>query len=242
MGAKIRSLMRQANLGEGVSVLIPEQVVVARASQRLSAQDLTRLYIEAVTERLGPKASEADISRVEAGNDLILPAGRLDTNLRFLSSSLIGRVPALIEVMVDGRREALARVVGTVDIYAQVAVAARPLMQRHVLGPEDVAMARISLNEAGPGAIFEAQEAIGMRARAMVPLGAPLDLTRLEKTPLVRLGEVVVMVYNDGGLRITAKGRAEQTGYLGGRIRLTNLASRREVYGKVLEAGRVLVD
>ena len=37
------------------------------------------------------------------------------------------------------------------------------------------------------------------------------------------------------------KGRAEQTGYKDGNIKLINLASKREVYGKVLDSGTVLV-
>lgn len=242
MGSKVRALVKQASLGEGVTVLIPEQVTVTRACQRLAAQDLARLYTEAVMERLGPQAAQAEISRMEAGHDLVLPVGRLETNLRFLGGSFLGRVPAVVDVLVDGKREATGRVTATVDIYVDMVVASRPLMPRHLIGPEDVSVQRASLNEAGPGAAMDPQTVVGMRTRAAVPMGAPLDLTRLEKAPLVRLGEVVVMVYDAGGMRITAKGRAEQTGYMGSRIRLTNLASKREVYGRVVDAGNVSVE
>jgi flagella basal body P-ring formation protein FlgA len=212
MGSKIRALIKQASLGEGVTVLIPEQVTVTRACQRLAAQDLARMYSDAVMERLGAQAAQAEISRVDAGHDLVLPVGKLETNLRFLGGGLLGRVPAVIDVLVDGRREAVGRVTGTVDVYVNMVVAARPLMPRHLLGPEDVTVQRASLGEAGPGAAMDPQEVMGMRTRAAVPMGAPLDLTRLERSPLVRLGDVVVMVYDGGGMRITAKGRAEQTG------------------------------
>jgi flagella basal body P-ring formation protein FlgA len=242
LGSKVRALLKQASLGEGVTVLIPEQVVVTRACQRLSAQDLARIYTEAVTERLGPQAGQAEISRVEAGHDLVLPVGKLDISLRFLSGGVLGRVPAVLDILVDGKREATGRVVGTIDIYVDMVVASRPLMPRHIIAAEDVTIQRASLNEAGPGAAMDTQAVLGMRTRSAVPMGAPLDLTRLEKAPLVRLGEVVLMVYDGGGMRITAKGRAEQTGYMGSRIRLTNLASKREVYGKVVDSGSVTVE
>jgi flagella basal body P-ring formation protein FlgA len=242
MGSKIRALLKQANLGEGVTVLIPEQVTVTRACQRLAAQDLARLYSDAVMDRLGPQAGQAQISRIDAGHDLVLPVGKLETNLRFLGGGLLGRVPAVVDVLVDGKREGTGRVTGSVDVYVDMVVAARPLMPRHIIGPDDLTIQRASLGEAGPGAAMTPQEVVGMRTRAAVPMGAPLDLTRLERSPLVRLGDVVVMVYDDGGMRITAKGRAEQTGYLGSRIRLINMASKREVYGKVVDAGSVSVE
>ncbi len=49
------------------------------------------------------------------------------------------------------------------------------------------------------------------------------------------------MICVAGGMKITAKGKAEQTGSKDGLIRLTNLASKREVFGKILSQGTVLV-
>ncbi len=242
MGSKVRSLIKQANLGEGVTVLIPGQITVTRACQRLAAQDLVRLFTEAVMERLGAQGAQAEVSRVEAGADRVLPAGKLETNLRFLGNNFLGRVPAVVDISIDGRREIAAPVVGTVDIYTDLVVAARPLMPRHIVSAEDVTVARVSLNQAGPGAATTPAAVVGMRTRTVVPMGTPLDLTRLEKTPLVRLGDVVMMVFDSDGMRITAKGRAEQTGYLGSRIRLINMASKREVYGRVLDSGSVAVE
>lgn len=243
-GSRIKSLLRQAHLGPGVSVLLPEQVLVERASQTLSSQALAQLYIQAVSERLGARAKDADIRDVDTGRDLALPAGKLTTSLRLvgLSGEPSGRVPAAVDVYVDGRKEAQVRVVGNVDVYGQVVVAARPLMGKHVIAAEDVELVRVNLSEAGLGALGDIQDAVGLRTRAPVPAGAPLDLRRLEQAPLIRRGDVVTMVFTGEGLKITAKGKAEQIGFAGGRIRLTNLNSKREVWGKVLDSGTVVVE
>lgn len=243
-GSRIKSLLRQANLGPGVSVLLPEQVLVERASQTLASQTLAQLYIQAVNERLGHRAKDADIRDVDAGRDLTLPAGKLGTSLRLvgLSGEPSGRVPAAVDVFVDGRKEAQVRVVGTVDIYGQVVVATKPLMGRHVLTPEDVELVRMNLAEAGQGVLGDVQDALGLRTRVPVPAGQALDLRRLEQAPLIRRGDVVTMVFSGEGLKITAKGKAEQIGYAGGRIRLTNMTSKREVWGKVLDSGTVVVE
>ncbi len=240
--SKVRGLLRQAGLADSLELTLPDSVMLTRASMRLSGQQLTQLYLNAVNERLGERAAQADIHHVEAVRDLLLPAGQLTTQVRLLSSHLLGRLPAVIDVMVDGVRETQVRITGTVDIYSEVVVAARPLMAGHVLSAQDLVVAKANLNEVGAGIVFHPAEVIGMRTRSVVPLGGALDLNRLERPPVIRLGDVVVMVYDTGGIRVSAKGRAEQTGYLGGRIRLTNMASRREVWGKVLDSGQVLVD
>ena len=87
----------------------------------------------------------------------------------------------------------------------------------------------------------DAEEVVGMRTRKIVPAGTPVVLDNLERAPLIRRGDVVVMIYRGSGLRISAKGKANQTGFKNSRIRLTNLASKREVFGTVIDSGTVLV-
>lgn len=87
-GVRLRALLHQANLGPAVSVNIPEQVTVERASQRLTSQDLEKMYVQAVGERLGERARQADIHDVATINrDLVLPAGALTTQARILGGS-----------------------------------------------------------------------------------------------------------------------------------------------------------
>ncbi|MBI4798802.1 MAG: flagellar basal body P-ring formation protein FlgA [Desulfarculus sp.] len=244
-GLRLRSLVRQANLGPGVSVFIPEQVVVERASQKLTSQDLEKLYHQAVAERLGPKARQADIHDVVTSREIILPAGQLSTQARILTGQVgevSGRVPVTIDVYVDGIKEAQVRVVGSVDLYGQVVVASRPLMAGQVLTPEDMEVRRVNLGEAGPGVVSEPAQLAGYRTRLPVAAGAPLDSRRLEQAPLVHTGDVVTMIFNGQGIKVSAKGKAEQTGFLNSRIRLVNLASKRGGWGKVVDSGTVEVD
>jgi flagella basal body P-ring formation protein FlgA len=243
-GSRIKSLLKQANLGPEVSVLLPEQVVVERQSQVLTSQRLGQIYIEEVNQRLGQRAREADIRDLEAGRDLVLPAGRLTTQVRLIGvdGEPLGRVPAAVEVFVDGHKQAQARVSAVVDLYGQVVVAARPLMGRHVIGPDDVELRRVNLAELGGGHLSEPRDAVGLRTRTALVAGQALDLRRLEQAPLIHPGDVVTMIFNAEGLKVSAKGKAEQTGYAGGRIRLSNLSTKREVWGKVLDSGTVVVE
>lgn len=246
-GSRLRVLLRQANLGPGVSVLIPEQVSVERQSQRLSSAELNQIYIKAVNERLAqrPTLAEADIHDVDTGQEVALPAGQLKVQARVVGPTGVentGRVPVTVEFFVDGRKEAQIRMIGSVDLYGQVVVSAHQLLSGHLLEPEDLEMRRVNLAEAGPGAVSDPAMILGYRTRVPMTAGAPLDFRRLEQTPLVRAGDVVTMIFSAEGIRVTAKGKADQSGFLNSRIRLTNMVSKREVWGRVLDAGTVAVD
>ncbi len=244
-GSRLRAFLRQAELGPEVSVLLPEQVVVERRSQRLTSQDLMQIYTKAVRQRLGQRAGQAIIRDLETGREILLPAGQVATQVRLSGvqgDEIAGRVPAVIDVFVDGRREASARVTGQVELYGEVLVATRPLMYREVIQPEDVESRRINLAETGPGALTDPQQVIGLRTRVPVAAGQPLDMRRLEQAPLIHRGDVVNMICDGQGIKVTAKGKAEQTGFINARIRLINLASKREVWGRVVGTGTVVVD
>lgn len=240
-GRKLRAQVLAAGLGRGVSVLIPAQVVITLQKITVTSRQLEEAYREALRGRLG-EDSGADIHDIRAGRAIKVPAGRLDFKVTFMGSRLMGRVPAVVRVRVNERTVARCRVVGQVDVYAQVVVAARNLPRHHLITREDLKMVRSNLADARGGACTDPETLMGLRTSGRVSLGQVIDPRRLERAPLIRRGEVVTMIVKTQGLRVTARGKAAQTGYLGGRIKLINLASKRDVYGTVLPNGQVLVE
>ena len=240
-GTKIKALIRAAKLPKGVTVLIPPLVSLERRTKLLTAAELSEIYREALIRHLGPQAKNADIYGISSGRDLKLPAGRITTDVRFVTGRDSGRVPANITVMVEGKRTAQVRVVGQVDVYADVLVATRSLGRRQMISGRDLKTMRVNVGDLGGIPATDPEEVVGMRTRKIIAAGTPVVLDSLERAPLVRRGDVVMMVYQGDGLKITAKGKANQTGYKNSRIKLTNLASKREVYGTVIDSGTVLV-
>jgi flagellar basal body P-ring formation protein FlgA len=65
----------------------------------------------------------------------------------------------------------------------------------------------------------------------------------IEFPPLVKRGDVVLVVAESGGLRITTLGMVKQReGRRGERIRVENIDSKKSLYGRVLDAKTVKVD
>lgn len=241
-GHRLRAFLRQAKLPKDLTVLLPQAVEVKRASSILTSEEIKSLFLEALRKRLGSRALEADIHGVTVGRQVTLPAGEVKTEVRFLSTRIMGRVPANIEVFVDGHKYTQIGASATVDMYGPVVVANRSLRRRHFIDADDVKLARINLADVRGDYATSLDEVEGLRTRKHMRRGDPVLMNHLERAPIIHRGAVVTMICEGPGLKITAKGKAEQSGYKGGRIRLLNLASKRQVYGKVLDAGTVLVE
>ena len=239
---RIKAALAAADLPRDVKVVVPALIVVRAAVVRLGPREIAAAYTRAVKQRLGSQAAKASVRILYCGGPLLVPKGHITMQVRLLGTGVVGRVPGLVRVMVDGRPAGQARVVGMVQVRERVVVAVRNLPPRYVIQPEDVQLVEMAV---GQGAVVPAtsiSQVVGQRTRTMIMCGQVLDMRRLEPAPLIRRGQVVTMICQAPGLRVTAKGRAEQTGYLGKVIRLTNLSTRREVYGRVVGRGMVVVD
>jgi flagella basal body P-ring formation protein FlgA len=241
-GRRLRDLVSRARLDASISVLIPERVEILRVKPRVTAKMLAEAYLAEVRSRLGSRAAQTEIHNIQTGRDRVIPEGDLHLKVRLFSDQIMGRVPGQIEVRVDGRTVAKVRASAQVDIYGELLVAARSMPRHHVIEPEDVRLVRANLSEVGNTAASDPEQLVGMRTRTALGMGEAVELRALERAPLIKRGEIVTMVCNQGEMKITARGEAQQTGYLGSRIKLTNLASKRPVFGRVLPNGDVMVE
>jgi len=86
------------------------------------------------------------------------------------------------------------------------------------------------------------KEVIGRRATLSINSHEVLRLSMVEIPPLLNRGDQVTLLIENDHFRITALGEAKEGGRKGDRIKLVNLMSKKEVYGKVLDARTVRVD
>ena len=64
----------------------------------------------------------------------------------------------------------------------------------------------------------------------------------LKKSPIVVKGDVVTIIAESSGLRITVPGRVLMKGFTGELVKVQNLMSKKEIYAKVVNSAIVKVD
>lgn len=119
----------------------------------------------------------------------------------------------------------------------ETVVAARPIRARSVIGPDDVT----TIPGATPGALDAPDLAVGMEARTMLGQGRPIAAADLAPPAFVDRNQIVTMVFQRGGLSITAEGRAMARAAEGEAVKVMNLDSRTTVTGVAVAPGTVAV-
>ncbi len=126
-------------------------------------------------------------------------------------------------------------------VVREVVVAARALRANETLAAGDVTRETRELATPRADALQDEQLALGRRLRRHVGAGEILRAGWLESAPLVRRGDRVTLRLAHGALTIETVGRAEEDGALGASVRVRNVASKRELTGRVAAEGVVHV-
>ena len=96
----------------------------------------------------------------------------------------------------------------TVQVVADYVVTATPLAQGQVIGPHDLAKTRGDLTLLPQGIVTDVSQAIGRTLAISLPLGSPLRTDSLRNQQAVQQGQVVRLVSNGPGFRVSAEARA----------------------------------
>lgn len=140
-----------------------------------------------------------------------------------------GRVVRNITVRIDV--EALTDMVVTlrqVEYGATITVAELALQKREITQNSHLAARKID-------------EVVGKKARTTLRANQPVRADQVEKIPLVKSGQMVTIVAENGVMKISVNGMAHSSGAEGDIIRVQNLTSLKEIPAKVIDASTVQV-
>jgi len=120
---------------------------------------------------------------------------------------------------------------------ADIVVPTRTIRAEEMLVPQDFEVRQGTLR----GVVDDVGMLEGMQARVALYPGRPIRLQDVGPPALVDRNEIVILVFEAGGLEIRADGRALSRGAFGDRVRVMNLASRSTLFGTVASDGTVHV-
>ncbi|WP_010141287.1 flagellar basal body P-ring formation chaperone FlgA [Oceanicola sp. S124] len=120
---------------------------------------------------------------------------------------------------------------------AETVVATRNLRAQTVLSERDFALRDIQV----AGALSSVEGLAGMETRGAIYIGRPIRPGDVGPPAVVERNGIVSLIYDSGGLLITAEGRALGRGGVGDRLRVMNLSSRMTISGIIQSDGSVKV-
>jgi flagella basal body P-ring formation protein FlgA len=219
----------------------PPTLTVTAASQRVTGADLVAAVRQAILAARQADAGTLSVQDSVTPPDLVLPMGSVELKVgtRFLPSQT-STVAVPVEAWVDGVSVRSVSVPVRISALFPALVAVRPIGRHAVLLAEDVRVERREIL-AGQEALREPGAVIGRRAVRNIAAGELVLEGLVELPPLVRRGEMVLLVAEGHGVRAEIRGEAREEGKAGQVVRVRNLISGREVYGQVQAEGVVRV-
>jgi flagella basal body P-ring formation protein FlgA len=118
----------------------------------------------------------------------------------------------------------------------QVLAYTRSLSAGEEIRPEDLAWTRVAAAPAN--ALRDAEVAIGMIARRPLREGAPVAASDMSAPVVIQAGDLVTVVYENGGVFLSMQVKAMSAGAVGEVISLQNLASRKTLQAVVTGPGQ----
>ena len=120
---------------------------------------------------------------------------------------------------------------------ADTVIAARTIPAQTLISAADVALT----DDETVGAYTALDAVVGFEARVAIYAGRPVRSGEVGPPALVERNQIVPLLYQAGGLVISAEGRALGRAGLGEIIRVMNLASRQTISGRVQSDGTIAV-
>ena len=130
----------------------------------------------------------------------------------------------------------IALLLFTHPVQADTIVAARTIRAQTILTGQDLAIKRNDIE----GGVM-AEQLIGKEARVSLYAGRPISLTDVGPPALVERNQIVPLVYEVNGLRISAEGRSLARAGPGEYVRVMNMSSRATIMGQVMPDGRIKI-
>ncbi|MFA5928594.1 MAG: flagellar basal body P-ring formation chaperone FlgA [Candidatus Margulisiibacteriota bacterium] len=150
----------------------------------------------------------------------------------------------VLPVTISEKKKAVKKANITLDLKVlnPVAYSSRLIYRGEIFGEDNVVfVTRNSLTL--PGSVFKSlAELKDCEARYDISESRLLTGASIRKIPVLKKGSKINLVFAQGRLKVTAEGLAMQDGYIGEKIKVQNLASRKYLEGKVVDQYTVSVN
>jgi flagella basal body P-ring formation protein FlgA len=222
---------------------IPAQVVVTRNYIEISREKIKMLVSDYIQKTILKNHADGSIKDIQVADSLQLPNGRISFKvIPPRNRDLLGKIPFSVHFDVNGKFYKRVWATATVEVLAEVVITKKPVGRHKPITEDDIELLKMDLAKLPSGVITDTEAVLGKRTRRAIGAKTVLRADLVEFPPLVKRGDVVVIIAESSGLKITALGEVKKKGRLGESIPVMNFDSKKILYGRVLDSSTVKVE
>jgi flagellar basal body P-ring formation protein FlgA len=222
---------------------IPPSVDVSRSVIEVSPEKIKGLVSDYISKNLLSGNSNASIKSLQVSESLRLPGGRITYEVTAPPNrDMVGQVPFAVNFDVNGKLYKRVWATATIEVLAEVVITKKPLGRHKPITEDDITVLKMDLAKVPSGVITDPEAVLGKRTSRAIGSKTVLRTDLVEFPPLVRRGDVVEIVAETQGFKVTALGQVKKKGALGERIPVMNFESKKVLYARVMDSKTVKID
>ncbi len=210
-----------------------QQVIVRRAATIIPASEIESQLIE----ELRASGAQGDFKIVPNGGfeAISLPA---DIDKAFVVSDLRYQPHKNYfeaTIVAPSKDKPLKRITlaGEVERFVSLPVLKTNMRNGDIISYSDIDYIDVPAKSLPRDVVLDTDRIAGMTPRRLALSGKPLSFNDLQPPQMVGRGETVTLLFKDGGIVVSAKGKAMQNATMGELVRVTNITSNKPVSGVV---------
>jgi len=214
-----------------------------RPGQPLESAEMARILESHLQKMIRNPNRKVAIGEFRGFEQVIVPRENFSCQVQVTEKAIQGgNISGMMVFFAGGQEIRKIRFSARIDIYADVIVPRHFLKKHHEIQADDIQIANKNIAALPQDVVTQEKEVLGKRTTLSINNQEALRLSMLELPPLVNKGDRVILLVENDQFKITSVGEVKEVGRKGDRIKLVNLSSKKEVYGRVLDANTVQVD
>jgi len=212
----------------------PELVKIGRRVRQLCEADVTEMIRAALQRDYVGAGGKLEIHFTRPWTPLAVPDEEISLQLTELPPA--GVLPNLVagfELWCGKERVGTWQAPLQARVWREIPVAHAPILRGQLLSQADITLERRDVLSQHETCIeFPVTDSL-LEASGGIPAGAPVFSRMTRARPVMRRGQLVEAVFQDGPMMISLKVEALEDGTLGQTVRVRNPKTNRELYGKI---------
>jgi flagella basal body P-ring formation protein FlgA len=221
----------------------PELIEVSRSCIKIQKQKIEEIVSGFLLRNIPHENKNIRIKEIQVPEEVVLSGGQISYKVIAAENQpLRGKCSVAVEFSVNGYDQKKIWATVTIEVLGPVVVTRKPLGRYKPIDEDDIELKTMDLSDLPDDVITDPEAVIGKRTTRAIGAQVPLRTDTVELPPLVKRGDLVVIIAESKGLKITTRGQVKKKGRLGEQIPVVNLDSNKVLYARVIDANTVKVD
>ncbi|MGD9240848.1 MAG: flagellar basal body P-ring formation chaperone FlgA [Desulfobacterales bacterium] len=227
----------------GVHLEGPRHVKISRSCVEIDKHKIEKIVSDFITQNIPQENKTVRIKEIKVSERVVLSKGRIAYKVVApRMRQLMGTSSIAVDFSVNGHFEKKVWVTATVEVWGPVVVTRKPLGRYKPITEDDIMLQTMDLTQLSSNVVTDPEAVLGKRTKRVIGAQTPLRADSIELPPLVKRGDLVVIIVESKGLKITTRGLVKKKGRLGDRIPVVNVDSKKVLYARVIDSNTVQVD